>query len=50
MRIFFFWMNLTTGMSRAEIDTLFKIMDDLKKKEVNMIYISHHLDEVFRVW
>mgnify|MGYP001343564374 CR=1 FL=1 len=39
----------TTGMSRAEIDTLFKIMDDLKKKEVNMIYISHHLDEVFRV-
>ncbi|MBN2218945.1 MAG: sugar ABC transporter ATP-binding protein [Kosmotogaceae bacterium] len=39
----------TTGMSRAEIDTLFEIMDDLKIKKVNMIYISHHLDEVFRV-
>ncbi len=39
----------TTGMSQAEIETLFEIMDDLKKKKVNMIYISHHLDEVFRV-
>ena len=39
----------TTGMSRVEIDTLFEIMDDLKLKKVNMIYISHHLDEVFRV-
>ncbi|NLX32862.1 MAG: sugar ABC transporter ATP-binding protein, partial [Thermotogaceae bacterium] len=39
----------TTGMSKAEIDTLFSIMDDLKSKKVTMIYISHYLDEVFRV-
>lgn len=39
----------TTGMSKAEIDTLFSIMDDLKRKKVTMIYISHYLDEVFRV-
>jgi ABC-type sugar transport system ATPase subunit len=39
----------TTGMSKKEIETLFEIMDDLKKKKVNMIYISHHLDEVFRI-
>jgi len=39
----------TTGMSAAEIDTLFRIMDDMKKKSVNMIYITHHLEEVFRI-
>ena len=38
----------TTGMSRAEIDTLFQIMASLKEKNVTMIYISHYLDEVFR--
>lgn len=39
----------TTGMSKAEIDILFKIMENLKNKGVTMIYISHYLDEVFRV-
>ncbi len=39
----------TTGMSRAEIETLFQIIKDLKKKNVHMIYISHHLDEVFEI-
>lgn len=39
----------TTGMSKSEIDTLFKIMDMLKKKNVTMIYISHYLEEIFRV-
>ena len=38
----------TTGMSKAEIDTLFQIMKKLKEKSVTMIYISHYLDEVFR--
>ena len=37
----------TTGMSKAEIDTLFGIMQNLKGKNVTMIYISHYLDEVF---
>ena len=39
----------TTGMSAAEIEKLFAIMDDMKHKKVNMIYITHYLDEVFRV-
>ena len=39
----------TTGMSNKEIDTLFAIMDSLRQKKVTMIYISHYLDEVFRV-
>lgn len=39
----------TSGMSKAEIDALFRVMDDLKKNNTTMIYISHHLEEVFRV-
>lgn len=39
----------TTGMSKAEIDTLFKIMDELKKKNVTMIYISHYIEEIYKV-
>jgi len=39
----------TTGMSSAEIEKLFAIMDDMKTKQVNMIYITHYLDEVFRI-
>jgi len=39
----------TTGMSQKEIDSLFQIMDSLRNKKVTMIYISHYLDEVFRI-
>lgn len=39
----------TTGMSQVEIETLFQIMENLKQKNVTMIYISHYLDEVFRI-
>ena len=39
----------TTGMSKAEIETLFQIIENLKKNNVTMIYISHYLDEVFRI-
>ena len=39
----------TTGMSQAEIERLFEIMQELKTHHVTMLYISHHLDEVFRV-
>jgi ABC-type sugar transport system ATPase subunit len=39
----------TAGMSRTEIESLFKIMGDLKQHNVTMIYISHHLEEIFRV-
>jgi ribose transport system ATP-binding protein len=39
----------TTGMSWAEIESLFKMIADLKKKNVTMIYISHNLEEIFRI-
>lgn len=39
----------TTGMSRAEIVALFDIVKDLKRKHVTILYISHHLEEVFEL-
>jgi ribose transport system ATP-binding protein len=39
----------TTGMSQVEIERLFQIMNELKQHRVTMIYISHHLDEIFEV-
>ena len=39
----------TTGMSRAEIATLFDIVRELKKNRVTILYISHHLEEVFEL-
>ena len=39
----------TTGMSRAEIVTLFDIVRDLKERHVTILYISHHLEEVFEL-
>ena len=39
----------TTGISQAEIERLFEIMGELKQHRVTMVYISHHLDEVFQV-
>ncbi len=39
----------TTGMSSAEIDTFFEIIKELRSKRITMIYISHHLEEVFKI-
>lgn len=39
----------TAVLSDKEIALLFKIIDQLKEKNVSIIYISHKLDEVFRV-
>ena len=39
----------TAALSRSEAERLFGIMRDLQKRGLGMIYISHHLDEVFRL-
>ncbi len=39
----------TTGMSRSEIATLFDIVRELRKNHVTVLYISHHLEEVFEL-
>jgi rhamnose transport system ATP-binding protein len=39
----------TTALTAAEADHLFRILDDLKRDGVTLIYVSHRLPEVFRV-
>jgi len=39
----------TSALSREEVERLFKIIDRLKKQGLAIIYISHHLPEIFRV-
>lgn len=39
----------TSALSREEVERLFEIIDKLKKQGLAIIYISHHLPEIFRV-
>ncbi len=39
----------TASLTRSEIDNLFNLIVQLKKKGVSVIYISHRLDEIFRI-
>ncbi len=39
----------TAALTDAEVDTLFGILNGLRARNVAMIYISHKLDEVFRI-
>ena len=39
----------TAALTQTEIEELFKIMSDLKAKQIGMIYISHRMDEIKRI-
>lgn len=39
----------TAALTDAEVETLFNILNKLRARGVAMIYISHKLDEVFRI-
>ncbi|MGI6777317.1 MAG: sugar ABC transporter ATP-binding protein [Acetivibrionales bacterium] len=39
----------TSALSNAEVNMLFDIIRDLKKKGMAIVYISHHLHEVFEI-
>jgi D-xylose transport system ATP-binding protein len=39
----------TAALTESEVETLFGILGKLKQRGVGMIYISHKLDEVFRM-
>ncbi len=39
----------TAVMTNNEVEQLFRILQDLKKKGVAIIYISHHLNEIFEI-
>jgi ABC-type sugar transport system ATPase subunit len=39
----------TAALTDAEVETLVKILDGLRARKVGMVYISHKLEEVFRL-
>lgn len=39
----------TAALTQPEVEELFKIMNDLKQKDIGMIYISHRMDEINRI-
>jgi ribose transport system ATP-binding protein len=39
----------TSALSREEVERLFTIIDGLRKRGMAIVYISHHLPEIFRV-
>ena len=39
----------TSALSREEVELLFKIIERLKNEGLAIVYISHHLPEVFRI-
>lgn len=39
----------TSSLTSHEVDALFRIIEDLKKKGVAIVYISHKMDEILRI-
>ena len=39
----------SAALTEAEIEEMFKIIRDLKKKDIAMVYISHKMDEIKRI-
>lgn len=39
----------TSSLTDSETDTLFSIINDLKKRGISILYISHRLPEIFRL-
>ncbi|HVI39025.1 MAG TPA: sugar ABC transporter ATP-binding protein, partial [Anaerovoracaceae bacterium] len=39
----------TSALTESEVEHLFNIIEDLKSKNVAVIYISHKMDEIFRI-
>ncbi len=39
----------TAAISGREVESLFRVIDTLKKRSVAIVYITHRMDEVFRI-
>ncbi len=39
----------TSSLTQNEVEALFRIVDDLKKEGVAIVYISHKMDEILRI-
>ena len=39
----------TTALTRKEVESLFKVVRDLQKKGISIVFVSHKLEEVFEI-
>lgn len=39
----------TSSLTAADVDRLFEVLSELRRSGVGMLYVSHRLDEVFRI-
>ena len=39
----------SSALSSTEVETLFRVIDDLKRRGVAVVYISHRLEEIMRI-
>nr|WP_294530761.1 hypothetical protein [uncultured Blautia sp.] len=39
----------TSALSSDEVERLFKKIDELKKRGITILYISHKMDKIFRI-
>ena len=39
----------TSSLTKTETETLFKIINELKNKRISILYISHRLEEIFKL-
>ncbi|MDD3777048.1 MAG: sugar ABC transporter ATP-binding protein [Actinomycetota bacterium] len=39
----------TSTLSKGEVKTLFRIIDNLKQQNITIIYVSHKIDEIFEI-
>jgi simple sugar transport system ATP-binding protein len=39
----------TTALTHKEVDSLFKVISNLKKEGISILFVSHKLDEVFEI-
>lgn len=39
----------TASLSKKEVEMLFKTIEELKKKGISIVYISHRMEELFRI-
>jgi ribose transport system ATP-binding protein len=39
----------TSSLTATDVDRLFLVLNDLRRSGVGMIYVSHRLDEIFRI-
>lgn len=39
----------TAALTQSETDVLFKVIEDLRKKGVSIVYISHRMEEIFEL-